>query len=276
MTNSLKYQWKPEFAYSSLVVGWSGDAGNLGDAVANYLINNLSGRAFYEIDPADYFQLGGVTIENDMVQFPESKFYACPQHNLVIFKSTPPSYEYYQFFNHVLDIAEHRCNVKHIYTIGSMVSLNPHTVPRQILGTFSTVEAKIDLTSYDIDSSISYETTPGQKPALNSFFLWSSRKRNLVGVDLWVPVPFYLMSLPDPKSQKIILEFFDRRFQIGFDLREFDEEIIKQNRMINEVRNIYPDIDDCLERLENNITLSEDENMKLIKMIEEYIKGKPD
>ncbi|MDD5702288.1 MAG: PAC2 family protein [Dehalococcoidales bacterium] len=266
---------KTKVNHTSLVVGWTGDAGNLGGGVTSFLIDKLNGSLYYEIDPVDYFQLGGVTIEDDLVQFPESKFYSCPQHNLLILKSSPPVFEHYQFLNHILDIAEHYCHTREIYTLGSMVSLSLHTAPRQILGTYTGPEVKEDLRSYEIDSNVSYETAPGQKPTLNSFLLWMVQRRYLSGVDLWIPVPFYLMSLSDLKSQKKIIEFFNRRFKINIDLRELDEAIINQNRKINEARSIYPDIDEYLTRLESNLTLSEDENMKLIKMIEEHIKERP-
>lgn len=196
----------------------------------------------------------------------------CPKHNLIVFKSAPPSFEMYKFFNRILDIAEHYCRVKEIYAIGGMVSLNPHTKPRELLGTFSSREVKEDLSSYDVDSNSNFETPPGQKPTLNSFLLWMTRRRNLHGINLWIPVPFYLMAVDDPKSQKRILEFFNKRFEFGINLSEFDEAIIKQNTKINEIRSLNPEIDDYLMRLESNLRLSEDENLKLVKQIEENLK----
>jgi len=171
MRDPLKFKAKPEFEFSSMVVGWGSDAGKLGEGVTDYLIKKLDGRLVYEIDPTEYFSLGGVTIEDDMVQFPESQFYACPGYNMVIFKSTPPSFELYKFFKQLLDIAEQRFKVREIYSIGGIVSLYTHSMPRQLLGTFSSTEVKEELNYIDIDSDLNYESPMGQKPTLNTYLL---------------------------------------------------------------------------------------------------------
>jgi proteasome assembly chaperone (PAC2) family protein len=272
MNGRLERNKLPELHNSSLLVGWSEDAGRLGEEVIDYIIEKLGGYPFHEIEPEDYFQLGGVTIENDLVQFPESKFYICPNNNLMIFKSSPPHFEEHKFFNQVLDVAEYYGKITDVYTIGGMVSLSAHTLPRRLLGTFSSFEVKDRLTQYGIDTSPDYETTPGQKPTLNSLFLWAIQKRNLTGIDLWVPIPFYLVSVDDAKSQKRILEFLNRRFNLGIDLSGFDEVIKKQNQKINEARNVCPDINDYLAKVEGNLRLSEDETLKLTKQLEEYLK----
>jgi proteasome assembly chaperone (PAC2) family protein len=263
-----------DFRDSAMVVGWGSDVGKLGEAVSNYLIKKLNGQLFYEIEPHEYFQLGSVTIEDDMVQFPESKFYFCPQNNLVIFISAPPAFELYNFLYQVLDIAQNYCSVKEIYAVGGIPSLNTHTVPRQIFGSFNSPEVKKDLCSYDIYCDLDYETPIGQKPTINSYLLWASRKRSLAGIDLSVPVPFYFAALDDFKAQKKILEFFNQRFQIDIDLSVLDEAINNQNKKFNELLYLYPEVNDYFMRLESNLRLSEDDNLKMVKMIEEYLKEK--
>jgi proteasome assembly chaperone (PAC2) family protein len=123
MTNPLKHNRQIHFDYSSVIIGWGGDAGKVGEGVTDYIIKKLNGHLIYEIDPEDYFQLGAVTIEDDLVQYPESKFYACPPHNLLIFKSTPPVFETYKFLEHILDFAEEQYKVKHLYAIRQHVIL---------------------------------------------------------------------------------------------------------------------------------------------------------
>lgn len=276
MSDPLDLSWKPGSHLASLVVGWRSDAGRLGETVTGYLNDKLGGKKFYEIEPAEFFHLNGITIEDDLVQFPECNFYACPENNLVIFQSPPPNYEWYRFFNRVLDVAEHYGKVKEIYLLGGMVSLLPHSASRQMWGTFSSLEMKEELVSYDLGSGLDYQTPPGQKPTLNSFFLWTARKRNLKGVSLWVPVPFYLMSVDDPKAQKKILEFFKQRLNIEIDLNGLDESISQQDRRLADARSLLPDIDGYLTKLESNQRLSEEENMKLVKEVEDYLKPRMD
>jgi len=274
MKDPLKFSWQPELQSSSLVVGWSVDAGKLGAKVTDYLNRKLGGQSFCEIEPVEFFTLGGVTIEDDLVQFPESKFYSCPGKNLVVFRSAPPSYEWYKFLTLILDTAEHYCHVKEIHTIGGMVSLSAHTAPRELLGTFNSPELKKALSHYNLAEGLDYETPPGQRPTLNSFLLWAAKRRNIPGVNLWVPIPFYLVAVGDPKAQRRVLEFFNQRFDLGIDFSDLDEEIRQQNQIIAEVRNGFPDIDESIRRLESNLRLSEEESQGLVKEIEKLLKEK--
>ena len=60
-----------------------------------------------------------------------------------------------------------------------------------------------------------FETPPGSRPTLNSYLLWMAKTRNLAAANLWVPVPFYLMSNDDPDSHKKALEFLDNRLDLN-------------------------------------------------------------
>jgi len=274
MIEPLKFSWQPELQSPSLVVGWSVDASGLGAKVTNYLNRKLGGQSFCEIEPVEFFPLGGVTIEDDLIQFPESKFYACPKNDLVVFQSAPPSYEWYKFLNLILDTAEHYCHVKELHTIGGMVSLSAHTTPRELLGTFNSPELKEALSHYNLAEGLNYETPPGQRPTLNSFLLWAAKRRNIPGVNLWVPIPFYLVAVDDPKARRRVLEFFNQRFDLRIDLSDLDEEVRQQNQTIAEVRNSFPDIDESIRRLESNLRLSEEESQRLVKEIEKFLREK--
>lgn len=263
---------RPELQSSSLVVGWRDDASKLGTKVTDYLNKKLGGREFGVIEPGDFFPLGGVAVEDDVAQFPESKFYCCQEKNLVIFKSDPPRSEWYKFLNLVLDVAERYCQVKELYTIGGMVSLSPHTAPRELLVVANSPEAKKALRQYDLAGDMDYETPPGQRPTLSSFLLWVAKGRNIVGASLWVPIPFYLVSTEDPQAWRKIATFFDERFGLGMDFSDLDEAVARQHEKIAEVRNRFPELDDYIRRLESNIYLTEEESEKLVSEIEEFLR----
>ena len=263
---------RPELQSSSLVVGWRDDASKLGTKVTDYLNKKLGGREFGVIEPGDFFPLGGVAVEDDVAQFPESKFYCCQEKNLVIFKSDPPRSEWYKFLNLVLDVAERYCQVKELYTIGGMVSLSPHTAPRELLVVANSPEAKKALRQYDLAGDMDYETPPGQRPTLSSFLLWVAKGRNIVGASLWVPIPFYLVSTEDPQAWRKIATFFDERFGLGMDFSDLDEAGARQHEKIAEVRNRFPELDDYIRRLESNIYLTEEESEKLVSGIEEFLR----
>ncbi len=271
MKELFKLYREPQLQSPSLVVGWSADAGKLGATVTDYLTGKLGGQGFGEIEPAEFFPLGGVTIEDDLVQFPESKFYACPMNDLVVLSSDPPGYEWHQFLNLILDIAERYCHVKGLYTIGGLVSLGAHTTPRELVGVFNSPELRESLSYYQLDQGLDYETPPGHRPTLNSFLLWAARRRNIPGVNLWVPIPFYLVAVHDPRAQRRVLDFFDQRFDLGIDFSDLDEEVRQQNQVIAELRNSSPDIDEFIRRLETNLRLSEEEGQTLAEEIEKLL-----
>ena len=272
MKNHLNISWQPELQSSSLIVGWSVDASGLGAGVADYLNRKLGGESFCEIEPVDFFLLGGVAIADNLVQFPGSKFYSCPGKNLVVFRSDPPDYQWYEFLSLILDTAGHYCHVKEVYTIGGMISMAAHTAPRELIGTFNSVELKHALSRYNIDTGLDYETPPGQRPTISSFLIWAAKNRNIPGVSLWVPIPFYLVAVEDPKAQRKILEFLDQRFGLQIDFQDIDEEIRKQNEKIARSRDSSPEIDEYISKLESNLRLSEKENEKLVKQIEELLR----
>ncbi len=274
MKDPFKLSWQPELQDSSLIVGWSMDTGKLGTKVTDCLNRKLASESFCEIDPVEFFSLGGVMVEEDLVQFPESKFYASPRNNLVILKSAPPRYEWYRFLNLVLDVAERYCHVKEIITIGGMVSINAHTAPRELMGTFNSPEVKRNLSHYNLASGMEYETPPGQRPTLNSFLIWAAKRRNIPGFSLWVPIPFYLITVDDARAQRMVLELFNQKFSLGLDFSELEEEIKRQNQMMADMRNASPDIDKYIRRLEHNLMLSNEESQRLVKEIEKLFREK--
>jgi proteasome assembly chaperone (PAC2) family protein len=263
---------EPDLRRSSLVLGWSEDMGNLGLKATGYLNQKLEGQEFAEIEPEDFFPLGGVAIKGNLAQFPESKFYACQKHELVVFQSDSPEAEWYKFLNSVLDVAEHHCQVKELYTIGAMVSFSAHTAPRRLLAVVNSTEMKEALSQYDLARDMDYQTPPGERPTLNSFLLWIAKERNIPGVSLWVPVPFYLATMEDAQAQKKVLSFLNERLDLKIDFSDLDQELREQNEQLAWVRSRFPQIDDYINRLESNLMLSEEENGELIKKIEDSLK----
>jgi len=267
-----KIHKKPKLQSSSLVLGWSEDMSNLGRKATGYLNRKLKGQEFAEIEPEDFFSLGGVAIEGNLAQFPESKFYACREHELVVFQSGSPGAEWYKFLNAVLDVAEHHCQVKELYTIGAMVSFSAHTTPRRLLAVVNSAEIKEVLDQYDLARDLDYQTPPGERPTLNSFLLWMAKGRNIPGVSLWVPIPFYLAAAEDAQAQKKVLSFLNERLDLKMDFSDLDQEIREQNEQLAQARSRFPQIDDYINRLESNLMLSEEENGELIKKIEDFLR----
>lgn len=270
----LRFFSRPALQSPSLVVAWSEDAGRLGPKVNDYLRRKLGGHSFCEIEPVDFFPMGGVAIEDDLAKFPASWFYASPEHDLVLFESSPPSSDWYRFLNLVMDVAEHYCHVREVHTVGGMVAISAHTTPRQLLAAFSSTEAKKNLSSYDLVSAFDYETAASQRPTLSSYLLWVAKRRSIPAASLWVPVPFYLAGGEDLGAERRVLQFIDQRLDLGIDFRELDEDIKRQNRELAEARAANAHIEESIARLESNQGLSDEESLRLVEEVDEFIKSK--
>lgn len=268
----VKFTGQHRFQSPALVVGWSEDIGKLGPKVIDILNKKLGCEEFCQVEPAGFFPFNGVVVEGNVAQFPESRFYCSQKHDLVIFKSAPPRYEWHKFLNSVLDVAGH-CKVKEMYIVGGIASLIVHTDPRRITTVVNKPKLKEMLRECGLETDINYETPPGGAPTLSSYLLWVAKKRNIPGANLWGEVPFYLAALEDPRAWKRTLEFFDERFSLGISLGELDEEIERQTRKIEQARIRDPEVNEYIGKLEQAGKLTWNDSEKLVKKIEEFLRS---
>jgi len=260
------YQF-PQFQNPSLIVGWQNhDIGKLSSRIINFLNLELGGEKVAEIQPPTFFPLGGAVFKENLIQVPESNFWACEKSDLLIFRSKEPNYEWYKFLNTVLDFAEHHCQVKEIYTINGTPALTAHTTPRRILAVYSQPEFQETLQGYGLR-----DMTWEGPPAMSSCLLWTAERRGIPGVSLWPEIPFYLASGEDPTAIKLTLSFLDSRFNLGLDLGKFDLEIGNQNEKIARLREENAEINEYINRLETGLSLNEEEQVRLAREVYETL-----
>ncbi len=84
-----RFTSRPQTEKSSLVIGWTRDTGNVSGGTAEYVVDASDADSFCQIEPADFFPVGGVTVEDDIAQFPESRFFYDQTSNLVILPCGP-------------------------------------------------------------------------------------------------------------------------------------------------------------------------------------------
>jgi len=257
----------PQLRNSSLIVGWQNhDVGKLSSKVIHFLNQKLETQRVAEIKPAGFFPLGGATFKDDLIQVPESKFWACQSHDLLVFSSEEPKYEWYRFLTAVLDFAEHHCQVKELYTISGTPSLAAHTAPRKILAVYNQPEFQKTLRGYGLE-----DMTWEGPPAISSYLLWAAKRRQIPGLSLWPEIPFYLAAGEDLLAIKLTLSFLDRRFSLGLDLGEFDQGIRNQNEKIAQLRRKNTEINEYINRLESGLSLNEEEQVRLAREVYEVL-----
>jgi predicted ATP-grasp superfamily ATP-dependent carboligase len=265
----------PEITGCTLLVGWDDDGSKLGFRVIDFLCRMLPCTQFGEIEPDDFFPLNGVVVQNDIAQFPECKFYYYKEKKLIVLRSSPPRIDWYKFLNTILDAVQSFCSINELYTVGSMVSFAAHTAPRAIMATANSLLMKGILSDFNVNRGIDYESPPGQRPTLSSYLLWVAKRRNIPGASLWVPVPFYLLSSEDPRGCKILVDFLNRKLSLNVDSTMLDKEISGQDKQIHVIRRKYPEISNYIERLENNLGLSEEQSDKLVEIMDKYLRKQP-
>ncbi|MDD5289496.1 MAG: PAC2 family protein [Dehalococcoidales bacterium] len=271
MTELLKFSDMPKLNNPTMIVSWEADAAHLGEKVTEYLLKSLNAKPFCEIDPVEFFPLGGVVVENDVVQFPQSTFYACAEHDLIIFHSTAPVYEWAKFFNIILDIAQQYYHGKEMYSLGTTITLNTHTAPRNCWAISNSNQIKNNLAPYILSQEMDFETPPGNHPTLNSYLLWIAQKRNFAAANIWVPVPFYLTTADDPKAYQNVLGFLDSRLNLNLDFQEFYDNVAKQDKKLMRLRKSSPEINSYFNKLEIDKKLSQEEHEKLYRTIDDFL-----
>lgn len=259
-----------ELEKPSLLIGWqTQDIGKLASGVLDFLIETFEAQEVAEIEPLKFFSFGGIRFKEDLVHFQESKFWALKGPNLLIFKSDEPEFEHYSFLNTLLEVAQHHFQIQELYTLSGTISLIAHTTPRRILTVFNQKEFKERLEGYGLEPM----TWKGP-PAISSYLLWVAKKRGIPAVSLWPEIPFYLASRSDPEAIKVVLSFFNQRFQLRMDLGWLERERNAQAEEILGLRRGNREIDDYLCRLERGLPLDEEEQVKLVKEVDEYLRDK--
>jgi proteasome assembly chaperone (PAC2) family protein len=261
----------PRLQNPCLVVGWNQDVGGLGSKTLEFLIKKLNAREFARINPAGFFSLSGVPVEENVIQFPNSKFYFCEEKDLLIFHSDGPSQSHYEFLTMLLDIAGQTRPVKEMYTLGGIISLMAHNSPRRVSSVVNQHELKQSMAELGTNTNLEYDTPVGARPTFSSLLLWVAQKKNVTGANLWVEVPFYLAALEDPRACKQVLSVLDRRFGLGLDFAELDQDIARQDHLIADLKEKESDVHRYLTMLEKGIMLSEKESEALANKVAEFL-----
>ena len=258
----------PRLEAPCLIVSWrTHDPGDVGSQVTDFLIEKLGGQETAEIKPLGFFPFGGVRFKGDLIQVPESKFWACEKQSLLIFRSDEPAFEHHRFLNLILDFAESHCHVRELYTVSGAISSIPHSRSRRLLTVLNQPEFKTRLAEYGLEGM----TWEGP-PAISSYLLWVAKRRGMAGVSLWPEIPFYLAAIQDAETGKRVLSFLNQRFNLNLDLGGLESEAMVQNEKIAQLRKEDAETDQLIRRLENGESLEEEEQLRLTRDVYDLLR----
>jgi len=254
-----------------MVLCWDQDAGKLGTMVVDYLNQQLAAEEMGHIEPGPFYSFDGVRIEGNVIQCPETRFYICPNHELLTVKASPPHHQHHSFLNTLLDLAQHSCRVTELYTIGGMMSLMAHSNPRIISTVTNQPTLRDELRACGLDTGLNFQTPFGGHPTLNSYLLWLAQDRDIAGANLWVQIPFYLAVATDLAATKYTLWFLDKKLGLGLDFTDLDQQVDQQNARVDQLRAQDQEINGYINKLENGITLDDEENAKLTGAVTTFL-----
>ncbi|MDO8472419.1 MAG: PAC2 family protein [Dehalococcoidia bacterium] len=255
---------------STLLVAWNGDLGEVGPRTARALVHQFGCRRFAEIDPVQFFQLSGVTVEGGVARFPESTFYVCDPLSVAVLISDVPSWEWNDFLGAVLDVAQQWLHVRRILTLGGVASSSAHTHPRQILYVANSPEIARDMDRYNM-MGVDNETQQGQRPTMSSYLLWMAQKRGIPAASLWEGVPFYLLSHDDPRALSVITHRLSEILGVAVDTADWDGRADEIDRSFATARASQTDLDEYLGKLENNVGLTQEDTEKLVQEVKKVL-----
>jgi proteasome assembly chaperone (PAC2) family protein len=84
-----------------------------------------------------------------------------------------------------------------------------------------------------------------------------------------------LAATEDPKAAKVVLSFFNGRFDLGLDLTGLDLEIKDQSEKLVRLRREDPQIDRYIRTLEMGLSLNEEEQLRLAQGVTEFLGKTP-
>ena len=262
-----RFNSRPRLKRSSFVIGWTKDTGAVSPLMADYLIKASNSNDFCQIEPADFYPVGGVTVTDDIARFPQSRFFYSERNPVVILRADEPQSNRYEFLSAVLDLAEHYgktdlrepSRAEAIYTVNGITALTAHTTARHVFGIFND-----DILQRSLRQFVPAGANWQGPPHVSTYLLWLAGRRHLPGVGLWVEVPFYLADYEDYESVKAAVSLLSTMLGWDLDLGELNRLAAKQEEKLAELES-DPGIADMIHTLEEGQSLDKQEQTELIE-----------
>jgi predicted ATP-grasp superfamily ATP-dependent carboligase len=259
---------QPQLENTSFVVGWTKDAGAVSGTAVNYLVEASTGSRFCQVEPVGFFPVGGVTVENDVAQFPESELSYSQAANVVVLRSDEPQTHRYEFLEGIVDFAQHYARTATLYTINGLPALIPHTATRRVFGVYNGPAVQTKLRPL-----VSAGMTWQGMPHLSTHLLWLARSQGLAGAGLWVEVPFYLTDYQDLWAVKSAVSLLGIILGQHWELDKLDRFIDEEDEKFGRLRKEDRDIDAKIRNLEEGHSLDRQEQMELAEAVQNALRG---
>jgi proteasome assembly chaperone (PAC2) family protein len=204
-----------------MLASWPG-IGDVSLTAAKYLVEKLNAVEIGEIEPVNFFEPVGVTVEDNVVEsprFPESKFYywqyAKAGKGLVIFiGEEQPAFKGYELVNCVLDVAQ-RLKVSRVYSCAAAVTRIHHSEEMKVWGAATNSDLVDELSKHNVILRGNLRIA-----GLNGLILGMAQERGMEGICLLGEVPSYATQIANPKASLAVLGILTKMLGVTVDLAE--------------------------------------------------------
>ncbi len=258
---------RPHVERPSLLVSWTRDVGAVSRGVADFLADTPGTSPFGQVKPVNFFPVGGVTVTDDVAEFPRSDLLCNEPENVIILRSDEPQSRKYEFLNGVLDLAEQYEGAEALYTVNGIASMIPHTATRRAFLVSNDQALQRELRRI-VPGGLAWQGPPHT----SIYLLWLARNRHLPGVGLWVEVPFYLVDSEDFRAIKTGVSLLGRILGWQYDLDDLDQRIDEQDETLTQLREQDLEIDTKIRILEQGETLDGNEQRELVEAVQGALK----
>jgi predicted ATP-grasp superfamily ATP-dependent carboligase len=258
---------RPHVERPSLIVGWTRDVGAVSRGVTDVLADAPGTSPFGRIKPVSFFSVGGVTVHDDVAEFPRSELLCNERNNAVILRSDEPPSRKYEFLNGVLDLTEQYAGAEALYTVNGIASMIPHTATRRAFLVANDLALQRELRRL-VPAGLAWQGPPHT----SIYLLWLAKNRHLPGVGLWVEVPFYLVESEDFRAIKTGVSLLGRILGWPCDLDDLDQRIDEQDETLVQLREQDLEIDTKIRILEQGESLDGNEQRELVEAVQGALK----
>jgi len=251
---TVRWNAKPTLRRPALVAAFSGwnDAADAASDGVRWLARNVSARVFATLDTEEYldFQAARPTVELvdgviREIQWPALAFSAGSVpggRDLVLLLGVEPNLRWPMFCEDVINVAR-QTGCEMVVTLGALLGDVPHT--RKIRCPGSATDEKL-AARLGMQRS-RYEGPTGIVGVLHD----SARRMGFASASIWVPVPHYVATAPNPKATHALLECLSALLDIGLELTELEIAASAWERSVDEVVAGDTDAQSYVERLEH-------------------------
>jgi proteasome assembly chaperone (PAC2) family protein len=218
-----------------LVAAWPG-MGGVAQIAATFLAQKLGARELAVIDPAGYFDLRSIRVQQGLALpggLPRSVFYGWKNPNggrdLVIFLGDQQApHEGYRFCEEMIGVAK-EVGAKRVFTFAAMGTMvHPQANPRVFA-----VATQPDMLAEAKKQAVEV-LEEGEISGLNGVFLAVAAAHGLGGTCLLGEFPIFAASVANPKASSAVLRVFSGISGIPIDTSELDAQATEMERALTE------------------------------------------